>query len=316
MKILVIGGSYFLGRVFVYTACKEHDVTVLNRGTRPLRLENVREVRIDRHDEEKLQSFAAGEMRAASGAAVYDAVVDFCAFNPGEIRTAAKALRGLFQQYIFISTVDVLERTFGGSGTAGAPQPKKEDAPYETRYFGGQTGDYITGKVMLEKELKEISGEEGVCYTIVRPVMVYGPFNYAPREAYYVKRIAAGEPVFEPEDADGQFQFVYVRDAARMILALCGKEGAEGEIFHLAPPEYVTYRRFFALLESMHFPDADIRKIRYADAGEQYFPFPVTARETELYTGDKITALTGIPYTEFETGMGFTLQNLYESLRK
>ena len=33
MKILVIGGSYFYGRVFVMEAAKEHRLTLLNRGT-------------------------------------------------------------------------------------------------------------------------------------------------------------------------------------------------------------------------------------------------------------------------------------------
>ena len=33
MKLLVIGGSYFYGRVFVMEAAKEHDITVWNRGT-------------------------------------------------------------------------------------------------------------------------------------------------------------------------------------------------------------------------------------------------------------------------------------------
>ena len=31
MKLLVIGGSYFLGRVFVTQAAGEHDITVVNQ---------------------------------------------------------------------------------------------------------------------------------------------------------------------------------------------------------------------------------------------------------------------------------------------
>ena len=33
MKILVIGGSYFYGRVFVMLTAPQHEITVVNRGT-------------------------------------------------------------------------------------------------------------------------------------------------------------------------------------------------------------------------------------------------------------------------------------------
>ena len=33
MKILVLGGSYFYGRVFTMLSAKKHEITVLNRGT-------------------------------------------------------------------------------------------------------------------------------------------------------------------------------------------------------------------------------------------------------------------------------------------
>ena len=34
MDILVLGGSYFLGKAFVHMAMEKHRVTVFNRGTR------------------------------------------------------------------------------------------------------------------------------------------------------------------------------------------------------------------------------------------------------------------------------------------
>jgi len=33
MNLLVIGGSYFYGRVFVMEAAGDHQITLLNRGT-------------------------------------------------------------------------------------------------------------------------------------------------------------------------------------------------------------------------------------------------------------------------------------------
>ena len=75
MKLLVIGGSYFYGRVFVMLAAAEkHDITVVNRGTYSMEEFGVRQVRGDRRQG---RTFAqcTGD---------YDVVIDFCAYNPGD----------------------------------------------------------------------------------------------------------------------------------------------------------------------------------------------------------------------------------------
>ena len=50
MKILVIGGSYFLGRVFVMQAAGVHEITLVNRGTYSMEEWGVRQIRGDRRD--------------------------------------------------------------------------------------------------------------------------------------------------------------------------------------------------------------------------------------------------------------------------
>ena len=69
MKILVIGGSYFFGRVFVMQAAKEHDITVVNRGTYSMAALGVRQITGDRREKELWQ----GSQEE------YDVIVDFCA---------------------------------------------------------------------------------------------------------------------------------------------------------------------------------------------------------------------------------------------
>ena len=69
MKLLVIGGSYFLGRVFVMQAGKEHDVTVVNRGSLSVESLGAKQIKGDRRD-------------AALWGKIWediDVVVDFCA---------------------------------------------------------------------------------------------------------------------------------------------------------------------------------------------------------------------------------------------
>lgn len=48
MKLLVIGGSYFLGRVFLIQAAKLHNITVVNRGTYSVEAFGVQQIKGDR----------------------------------------------------------------------------------------------------------------------------------------------------------------------------------------------------------------------------------------------------------------------------
>ena len=67
MKILVIGGSYFYGRVFVMETSKAHDVTVVNRGTYSMKELGVKQITGDRENASLWQSVTEN----------YDVLVDF-----------------------------------------------------------------------------------------------------------------------------------------------------------------------------------------------------------------------------------------------
>ena len=113
MKLLVIGGSYFLGRVFVMETAKKHDITVVNRGTWSLESLGVKQIRGDRKDETLWKSIVDD----------YDVVIDFCAYEKGDIAGVLRNIQGRIQQYVFISTLDVYER--------GRKAVKAEDTPLE-----------------------------------------------------------------------------------------------------------------------------------------------------------------------------------------
>jgi hypothetical protein len=78
-NVLFIGGSYFVGRVFVEEMAdvSGFSLFVLNRGSRPLNIEGVIEIQCDRHRIEEM-----GDLIPSLN---WDAVVDFCAYEPGDI---------------------------------------------------------------------------------------------------------------------------------------------------------------------------------------------------------------------------------------
>ncbi len=291
MNLLIIGGSYFLGLAFAEAAYHAgHSLYVLNRGNRPLGVSSIPEYHADRRDATALEAFPAG----AEGKPLhFDAVVDFCAYQSGDIRLMAEHLNASFDQYIFISTSDVYRK---GSG-----QVLREDAELESRDFGGDAGAYILGKVALERELAELTSASDCNFhsTIFRPAFLYGQGNYAPREVLYFQWIHQSRQVLHPRDGEGFFQMVSAEDAARAILLSCGNEVCYGKAYNLAAPTLYTYESYEELLRKATGVDFGLAPVTVAQALQDGLPlpFPLSKAESEHYDGSAVTAL-GLTYSD------------------
>lgn len=291
MNLLVIGGSYFYGRVFVMEAAGEHTLTLLNRGTYSMKDFGVREIRSDRHDADAFAQCTEN----------YDAVIDFCAYGAGDVASVIDRVPGRIGQYILISTVDVYER---GSGVA-----KTEEHALEHRNFPGEAGAYIAGKRALEEELRQVCGSRGIPWTALRPAILYGPYNYAPRESAYIQMMLRNGVLPQFTDADGRFQFVYVKDAAWAILRVLGNAQAYGQAYNLCQDQVMTYSTFFEALKKAAEPEVTgkLREIPItvdnAVARQIPVPFPAKAKETELCSNEKSRKELKLEYTDFEEGM-------------
>ena len=282
MDILVLGGSYFLGPRFIKKALDAgHRVTVFNRGSRPLNVPGVREIRGDRSLEEDLLKIDGK----------YDATVDLCAYVRGDIKRVRDALGERTGRYVFVSTVDVYKR--------GTGKLLDESAELETRDFGGEAGAYILGKAALEKEITEI---EDRC--VLRPSIIYGPGNYAPRENIYFKWISAAGQILEPSPADGSFQMVSVSDVAGALLRACTDEAFKGKAFNVTPNTPITYGSFTEILKKACDTAFEVIKITPAEAmaGQVPFPYPISAAESERYDGSALEK-TGFGYTDAADGL-------------
>ncbi len=293
MKFLIIGGTYFFGRVFTMLAGEKHELHLIHRGTYSMKDFGVAEYILDRHDPAALE---AVETRH------FDGVIDFCGYEPGDIRDFFTYFRGTFDRYIFVSTADVYERTVG-AGRASIL--KKEDFPLERRRFGGEAGAYIANKVTLEQELKESCAQRGISYTIVRPSILYGPYNYAPREAEYIRRIVQEGVVCFPKDAGGAFQLVYVKDAALMLQALCENPETKNQAYNLCSDEILDYGDFLELLKASADREFRVEELPVSEMLRRamFLPFPATSEETQLCDGRKVIETTGCSLTSAAEGI-------------
>lgn len=294
VKVLVIGGSYFLGRVLTMSLSKQWDMTLVNRGHYSMKDYGVLEYILDRHDLDAWQKLPKED---------YDVVIDLCAYQKGDIQTVIQSFPGQIRHYILISTVDVYQHQTG--------LDKDEQHPLETRQFEGETGAYILGKIQLEQELQSLSKEHHIPYTILRPGNIYGPFNYAPRESVLIERAVKGWPLFSIQDAQCTFQLVYVKDVVSAIEKVVEKK-AYNTIYNVINDEQVTYSVMNEILKTCQ-PDVSIEEHSLVEAIEQQYPlpYPVFQEEMESYNGQKIVQELGLSYTPLKVGLSKTYQAFY-----
>lgn len=292
MKILVIGGSYFLGRVFLMLTAGIHDITVVNRGTYSVESLGAKQIKGDRHDPALWQGVRED----------YDVAVDFCAYEKGDTRLFFENFGGHVRQYILISTVDVYQRTAG--------EIRKEDSPFENRIFPGEAGAYIAGKVALEQEITEICASHGVQYSVLRPAILYGPFNYAPRESEYIRFMVQQGLLPHITDAAGRFQFVYVKDAAEAVKRCLLNKRAYGQAYNLCQDEIMDYDRFYQYLAEAAEMEVTEIPLTCSQAQQQGIPlpFPLEPEETLLASNEKSRMELGLAYTDMREGMAKTFR--------
>lgn len=295
MRLLVIGGTYFLGKAFVELCDNgENEILLVNRGNRALSLQGgsrVKSFLADRHDARRLQELADLLQKAP-----VDAVIDFCAYEAGDVRGIMEILPKGVKQYVFVSTCDIYRH--------GSTLPLDESAALEDRSFGGQEGAYIAGKVRLERELRECSSTLGIAYTVIRPTIIYGPGNYAPREGIFFHWIQKAGQILIPEEGDGTFQMVYVKDVAKVIRACLLREECFDQAINVCGDEVLNYQRFADYLEKACDGKIDRITIPVAEIATRGIPlpFPLTEAESERYVGDKVRRL-GVPFTLMEDGL-------------
>ena len=221
MRLLVLGGTRFVGRAYVEEALAAgHEVTLFNRGeTRPELFPDVEKIRGDR--EVSLEALIAPGR-------TWDAVYDPSCYVPRVSRMAVEALRDLAPHYTFISSLSVyddLSRTgqdeTGRLGTID--DPTTEEVTNES---------YGPLKVLAENEVRAAYGDRAL---ILRPGYICGPYDSAWRMPYWLDRMARGGEVLAPESPDAPAQLIDARDIARFALTLA--ERSEGGVFNLCAPQ-------------------------------------------------------------------------------
>ena len=199
MRLLVLGGTQFLGRAIAAHACATgHDVTCAARGVTGAVPDGARFIRVDRDDPNGL---APLEREA------FDAVVDVSR-HPGQVRRAVSALKARVAHWTFVSTVSVYADNRTPGQRADTAPLKAPTAP-EIEHCTEAT--YGAAKVACE----QATGENAF---ICRAGLIAGPEDPTGRFTYWPVRLDRGGEVLVPGAPDDACQLIDVRDLAQWIV--------------------------------------------------------------------------------------------------
>jgi 2'-hydroxyisoflavone reductase len=223
VRILVLGGSRFLGRAFVEAAlARGHALTLFNRGrTNPELHPGVERITGDRD----------GGL-AALGGRTWDAVMDPSGFFPRVVAASARALAGSVGRYLFVSSISVHAEPIRRGFDESAPVAKLADPTVED--IGG--GAYGGLKALCEDALRGVFAERAL---IVRPGLIVGPHDTTDRFPYWPRRLARGGEVLAPGSPDAPVQLIDARDLAAWMVSLLERD-AGGTFNATGPAEPLT----------------------------------------------------------------------------
>lgn len=259
MKVLVIGGSNFIGwRLVELLGKTNHSVTVINRGNHPQSYpHSVVHRSADRNDFD--------QMAAAIGDGNFDAVFDMCGYVERDMQHVVKLFGGRTKKYVFIST----------AATYLEPLvlPITEDHPQGVH---GVWGKYGSGKLACERVLLAAYKTSGFPAVIVRPSYVYGIGNTIDRETWLFDRITEGRTVLIPGDGEAVIQLGEVSDLCQALLSIAETPKGLGECYNISGNELVTPKSLIALVAKIVGKDYKTLCVNPKDYGmtdRDIFPF-------------------------------------------
>jgi len=224
MRVLVLGGTSFVGRAIVETAAERgHDVTLFSRGRTGPELFEKLERRIGDRDTDDYASLAGGS---------WDAAIDVSGYLPRHVQAAGAALDASIGRYLFISTISVYDVARAGGETG--EDVVRLPAERGTEEITGAT--YGPLKVACEDD---VNARFGARSSIVRPGIVAGPYDPTDRFTYWVRRAGRGGRVALPGRSGQPVQVIDCGDLSRLVVALVEGDVA-GTYTAVGPAEATT----------------------------------------------------------------------------
>ncbi len=219
MKVLIAGGTAFVGRAIAWSAWHHgHEVTVLNRGVTANDLPEAIE---------RLVGDRQGDLSVLEGRH-FDATIDAIAYRPSDVERLARALDGRGGHYIQISSISAYNDPSGPGATEATLSLMSDPDDLEAPITGATYGPL---KAASERAGTTFFGDES---TMVRPTFVIGSFDTTSRFPYWVERARRGGDIAVAGPAEAFMQYIDARDLANFVVRVA-EEALPGP-YHVTGP--------------------------------------------------------------------------------
>ena len=236
MRLLVLGGTAFLGRHVVSAALdRGHDVATFTRGVSGEPPAGVRALHGDRDDPAALPAALEGWAP--------DLVVDTSCQTRVAARNAAAVLSGV-RGYAFVSSLNAY-----ANWPPGPIGPEDGEPTWET-----DEDEYGPVKAYAEREIRAaVPGR----FLTARAGLIVGPDDRVDRLGWWLRRVARGGRVVVPAEGwDQPIAAVDVRDLAGWLVAVA-EQGVPGAVNATGPTGMTTLGGLLDLCREVTGGDAE-----------------------------------------------------------
>lgn len=170
----------------------------------------------------------------------FDSVINFIIMNTDDAKVNVELFRGKTKQFIFISTVCVLDHSISCNVD-------------ETMAYGNAYYKYGQNKEACEKYFLEESAKGDFPLTIVRPTQTYSDSRYPlsiKGKTYWTvaSRMLRGKEVIVHGDGQNLWACTHASDFAKLFNPLVANPETVGEIYQVMNPEPCTWDMIYEAL--------------------------------------------------------------------
>ena len=235
MKALFLGGTGVISTSVSRRALESGwELTLINRGSRASEIAGAAQITLDITDEQALAQALEGKH--------FDAVVDFIAFDPEQVKRDIRLFTGKTQQYFFISTASAYQK------------PPVSPIMDESTPLSNPFWEYSRKKIACEELLMAAFRADGFPVTIVRPSHTFAPRSitvpvHGKKGPWQVlKRMLEGKRVLVPGDGSSLWAAMSSEDFAAAFVGLMGNIHAIGQAVQIASEELLTWNQIMEVI--------------------------------------------------------------------
>ena len=226
MRVLVIGGTLFIGRLLVKELLEAgHEVTVLHRKPSHDLGRKVKGIQADRNHGKAMEKALAGKQFDG----VFDNVYDWQrGTTADQVLSTIEAVAGKgLSRYVFMSSIAAY-----GDGL----NHQEDDALAPDDH----ADPYVRNKAMTERLLFRLYHRHKLPVVTLRPPFVYGPGNPFYREAFFWDRLRDKRQIIVPSEGLRLMQFVFVKDLVWAAVQTLELPAAVGQAFNISDAKPVS----------------------------------------------------------------------------